>query len=109
MSLYREPDNFMSPGKDDRPLCTKPAIFKGVKKKFFLIALSLAYVGLRFFPPGEFASVHFSFQKCWQVSSQQSPEKLHAGREVAGRPLWFPSQRANPGLLGLPFNRKQTL
>ena len=34
MILYCELDNLISQGKDDRPLCTKPAIFKGVKKIF---------------------------------------------------------------------------
>lgn len=85
MSFYCELDNLPSQGKDGRPLCTKPAIFKGVKKKKkILIALSSAYVGLRSLPPGEFASVNFSFPKCWQVSSQQNLEKLHFGRETAG-------------------------
>lgn len=89
MILYCELDNLISQGKDDRPLCTKPAIFKGVKKIFNSPFICFC-VGLRSFPPGEFASVNFSFQKCWQVSSQQNLEKLHFGGEVAGSPSGFP-------------------
>lgn len=54
-----------------------------------LIALSFAYVGLRFFPSGEFASVNVSFQKRWQVSSQQNLQNFNL-REVPGSRSGFP-------------------
>lgn len=77
MGLHGELDNLPSQGGDDRPLYTKPAIFKGIKKN--LIALSYACVGLRCFPSGAFASVNSSFPKCRQAAPPCTLAGLHLG------------------------------
>lgn len=55
MILYCELDNLTSQGEDDRPLCTKPAVFKGVKQKkkkekTVLIALFICLCWPEIFP-----------------------------------------------------------
>lgn len=68
-----------SQGEDDRALCTKPAIFQGVKKKFnspFHLPMPAWDVS----PPGELSSI--------TLSSQTSGQEAVAGATLASQPAY---------------------